>query len=493
MILVDDEEHVGKFIIVGAGFGGLALALRLSHLGHEIDVFEKNSFVGGRCHAVKVGGCEFDGGPTLLMMLDPFRKLFHDVGEQFDEHVSIGLCNPNYRVTFADGSSIDCSSNSAEMIAQIKNLSGEKDARSFSKMLGELSELYYESIPRFVRRNYDSFLPLLSPVSAFVAIKYGMLGNLARMMEKRFEDSRLQILFCLQTMYLGLSPKHAPSVYAVLTYMEYGEGIWYPKGGLNAIPQAIAHLAENRGTKIHLNTTVCQIGDRSVQLESGEVLTADAVICNADLPYAEKITASSRVRKVRPKNRRYSCSAFNIYIDYAGSLPKLLHHNIVLGGDFTKNLDQIFNQFEIPAEPAFYAAISSRAEPCMAPSGHENLYLLVPSPNLDHKWTDEDENLLLERVFARLEADFDFDRNKISDMKTVSPRDWQNQFNLDKGATFGLSHDFFQSVCFRPSNRSRNIQGLFYVGASTNPGNGLPMTLISAELAEERLRQAKLI
>jgi phytoene desaturase len=476
------------FVVVGAGLGGLATALRLAHRGHRVTVLEKTDQVGGRNREVTVNGCTFDGGPTLMMMLDPFYKLFADVGEQLEDHLEITLCDPNYRVFFADGERLDCTSNMARMIRQIERLSGPDAAAKYPQFIGRLAELYHDSIPNFVRRNYDSPLDLARPGSAAIAARHRMLGNLAKGVARYFDDPRLQMLFCLQTMYLGLSPYQAPYVYAVLVYMEYGEGIWYPKGGMVEICRSVARLAERKGAEIRLNSPVAQIEGNRAILESGEVVVGDAIVCNADLPYAEKNLTPNDPKTQRPsKPLRHSCSAYMMYMDYAGQIPELLHHNIVLGGDFFRNLDQIFNRHEIPDDPAFYSAISSKTDPQKAPQGHENLYVLVPCPNLDHSFTKDDGCELQEKVFRRLQHETSFDPDRVRAMKTYSPNDWSGELNLDKGAAFGLSHDFMQSVCFRPGNRSKANPNLYFVGASTVPGNGLPMVLISAELVEDRL------
>lgn len=482
-----------KIAVIGAGMGGLAAALRLAHRGCDVTVFEKNSFVGGRCHEVRVGPCLFDGGPTLLMMLEPFRRLFRDVGERFDDHLTVQKCDPNSTVFFGDGSHIANSTDRAYMDEQIRAMSGEADAAAFTRMMADLERLYGAAIPMFVRRNWNSPLDLASPVLGWSALRHGMLGNLERMMRRRFRDHRLRTLFCLQSMYLGLSPRCAPSVYAVLAFMEYGEGIWHPIGGLNAIPRKVAELAMANGAKIRLESPVKHFDGHQVTLESGEASAFDAVICGVDLPFAqehmvgsgETLTAGRTPH--RSRKLRYSCSALMAYIAYEGSLPRLGHHSIILSRDFEGNLDQIFERMVVPDDPSIYTAISERADPAMSAPGFENLFLLIPVPNLDHDWTAEDESTVLSRAFARLEEQFGFDRSKIKAMKTRGPREWREEFSLDKGAAFGLSHDFFQSICFRPSNKSTACPGLYFVGASTHPGNGLPMTLISAELVEERL------
>lgn len=472
-------------IIVGAGVGGLALALRLAHRGERVLVLEKTDQVGGRNRVIQVGGCDFDGGPTLMMMLDPFKKLFADVGERLEDHLEIELCNPSYRVFYRDGNRIDGSPNVAEMMSQIERLSGPKDAAMYPQMIGDLAALYEAAIPNFVRSNFSNPLQVASPKSLYLVLKHKMLSNLAKRVNHYMDDERLRMLFSFQTMYLGLSPFDAPWVYATLTYMEYGQGIWYPKGGMPKIAHAIAELAAKKGVEIRLNSPVCRIEGNKVILESGEALEAKAVVSNADLPYAERALA-----KQTPRGKRYSCSAYVLYLDYEGELPTLLHHNVFFGQDFKGNLDDIFHRLERPSDPAFYACVSKRSDPARAPEGHENLFLLIPCANLDRPFDEVEAAALRQSVFDRLTQEVGFDPSRVRGMASFGPHEWKDVLNLEKGAAFGLSHDFLQSAFFRPGNRSPKNPHLYFVGASTTPGNGLPMVLISAELAEERLVQA---
>ncbi len=477
---------MARITVVGAGMGGLATAARLAHKGHTVTVLEKTGEIGGRNRPVQVGGCTFDGGPSLMMMLEPFTRLFADLGERLEDHLEITLCDPSYRVFYRDGTRIDGTPNVARMVRQIEALSGRKDAENYAVMLGDMAALYRDAIPNFVRRNWDSPLQALRPRHLRTVLQRRMLGNLHRGISRYMDDERLRMLFSFQTMYLGLSPYEAPWVYAVLTYMEYGEGIWYPKGGLVGIGKAIARLAEKHGATIRLNAPVCRIEGTTVTLDSGERIEADHVVMNADLPYAER----ALLGRTKPDKRRYSCSAFLLYVDYAGDLPAMEHHNIFFGGDFKDNLDAIFNRRERPDDPAFYACVASKTDPASAPEGHSNLFVLVPCANLDRPWTEEDAKALTEAAFARMRKEVGFDPAKVAAMQTYTPEDWKGDLNLEKGAAFGLSHHFVQSAFFRPNNVAKDRPGLTYVGASTMPGNGLPMVLISAELAEERIEEA---
>lgn len=472
-----------SFVVVGAGIGGLGVALRLAHRGHRVTILEKTDAVGGRNRREFVGDCRFDGGPTLLMMLDPFRKLFADIGEDFDRVVPNRLCDPSYRVFFADGTRFDGTTNTPVMTERIRAMSGDADANKYPAFLTELRELYEESIPHFVRKNYRSVWDFAAPSQLRRVIDHHMLSNLAKRVERRFDDPRLRMIFSFQTMYLGLSPFDAPWVYATLAYMEYGEGIFYPEGGLAAISDTMARLATERGVEIRLNTPVAGIEGNRVRLESGEEIVADAVIANADMPYAEQeLTARPPSRKLR-----YSCSAHLMYIDYEGDLDGFEHHNVVFGADFRDNLDSLFHDLKTPDDPAFYVCISKRSDPDAAPDGRLNLFVLVPVPNLDCPMDDAAQARLEATVFARLTRESGFDPTRVRGIKRRGPREWKDELNLERGAAFGISHDLFQSAFMRPQNRSRQNPNLYFVGASTVPGNGLPMVLISAELVEERL------
>jgi phytoene desaturase len=471
------------FIVVGAGVGGLGVAMRLAHRGHRVTVVEKTDAVGGRNRREQVGQSRFDGGPTLLMMLDPFKKLFADVGEDFDTRVPNRLCDPSYRVFFADGTRFDGTTNVPVMTERIRTMSGDAEAAKYPGFLSELKALYEESIPHFVRKNYRSLWDFASPAQLKRVLQHHMLGNLAKRIKQRFQDKRLQMIFSFQTMYLGLSPNDAPWVYATLAYMEYGEGIFYPEGGLGSISDTMAQIAQEKGVQIRLNSPVEKIEGRRVHLVGGEIIEGDVVVANADMPYAQRELAAAAPKR----NLRYSCSAHLMYIDYEGDLEGFEHHNVVFGADFDGNLDAIFHNLRLPEDPAFYVCISKRSDPEAAPDGRINLFVLVPCPNLDCPMDESMVNQLEGQVFDRLAKEGGFDRTKVREIKRRGPNEWRNELNLERGAAFGISHDLFQSAFMRPQNRSKSNPDLYFVGASTVPGNGLPMVLISAELIEERL------
>lgn len=476
-------------VVIGAGVGGLATAARLAHRGQKVIILEKNDYVGGRNRHHKLGSSIFDGGPTLMMMLEPFQRFFKDLDTKLEDHLDISLCDPSYRVFYRSGDRIDGTPNVAKMLRQIEKMCGDEEASRYPEFLGELGALYHASVPHFVRNNFTQPWTYLMPKHLVLVLKHHMLSNMAKRVHRKFKDERLRMLFTFQTMYLGLSPFDAPWVYGTLTYMEYGDGIYYPQGGLPAISDAIAKLAVEKGTDIRFNSPVKHVVGNQVTLENGEVINAKVVIANADMPYIQKKVE----QKAKFKERRLSCSAYVLYMEYRGSLPQLLHHNVYFGRDFQGNLEQIFKKHELPSDPAFYACISKRSEPDRAPEGIENLFILIPCSNLTREFTDEDAKALRKSVFDRLQEEVGFDPANIINMDETNPNDWETQLNLHKGAAFGLSHDLFQSAFFRPKNRSKTNKSLYFVGASTVPGNGIPMVLIGAELVEKRLEQDGII
>lgn len=477
-----------NIVVVGGGIGGLASAARLAHQGHRVTVLEQRPQLGGRIAQIQRDGFRFDTGPTLLMMLDPLERLFLDLHRRMEDYLQPVLLTPSYRVFYADGTVFDSSPCIATMVREIASKVAPSEVPGYLRLIADLSAMLNEVVPAFVRRNYYSIADLLSPRQIGLLVKYRLLQNLSARVQKYVRDPRLQMLFTFQTMYLGLSPLEAPWVYGILTYMESGEGVWFPKGGMYQVVRAIETMAHEEGVQIVTNVAVRQVVVQNgqatgVQIEEGETIPADVVVLNVDVPtaYARLLPP---VRQAR-RNWRNSCSAVVFCIGYNGKLPRLLHHNVHFSADFKRNLHQIFAQRVVPDEPSFYTCLSARTEPSDAPLGKENLYVLVPVPNRTGEDATACTQTVLDKTLKRLEAEAGLQRDKVYFVEQITPADWE-QMGLWQGAAFGLSHDFFQSTLFRPSNRSP-FRGVYFVGASTVPGNGIPMVLISAELLQERI------
>jgi phytoene desaturase len=298
-------------------------------------------------------------------------------------------------------------------------------------------------------------------------------------------------------MYLGLSPYDAPATYSLLQYTELAEGVWYPKGGIYAGIQALVKIAENLGVNFIYNAPVKKLKVKGskvegLELPDGREFKADIFVGNADLPYIYKELLPENRAAKNLENKVYTCSTIMFYWGVDKEYRQIAHHNVFLGGDYKASFDQIFNDHTLPTVPSFYVHAPARTDPAASPSGGDTLYVLVPVGHLDAR-TEQDWQALVERaretVFTRLAREMGADdlREHIKFEVVYQPKTWQERFNLEKGAAFGLSHNFWQVGFLRPQNRHKQYKNLYFAGASTHPGTGLPIVLLSARLTTERI------
>ena len=494
-------------VVIGAGIGGIATAARLARNGFSVTVLEKNSMPGGRCGQIVRDGHRFDIGPTLLLMPEVWEETFRALGEDMSEHLQITRIDPTYKVHFDDGLQLQLTSNLGEMQKQLEKV--EKTAfQGFLSYIAEGSKHYKVSLEKFVGRNFYSIfeyfslanLPLLFQLKALVK-HYANTG-------RYFKDERLKAAFTFQNMYLGLSPYDAPATYSLLQYTELAEGVWFPKGGMYKSIQALVGIAEKLGVRFVYNApvkTISASGSKveSVVTEDGQVYPADLFVGNADLPYIYKELLPKNAEAAKLEKKLYTCSTIMFYWAVDKQYPEVALHNVFLAGDYKASFDQIFNDHKLPAKPSFYVHAPARVDASAAPAGQDSLYVLVPVGHLDENsqnpQQDWDEMVMRARetVFARLEKDKGITdlREHIKYEIINTPQSWKEQFNLAKGAAFGLSHNFLQVGYLRPQNRHAQYKNLYFAGASTHPGTGLPIVLLSARLTTERIlkEQAGLI
>jgi phytoene desaturase len=298
-----------------------------------------------------------------------------------------------------------------------------------------------------------------------------------------------------QTMYLGLSPYEAPAIFGLLPFSELGVGIWFAKGGLHALPRGLERLARELGVKLHYRSAVRKVEvergqAKGLVLEGGERVPADVVLCNADLPWAYKHLLDPADTSLPGVERfRYTSSAFMLYLGTKKQYPQLLHHNVFFGRDYRGSFEDIFQRIRVPEDLSFYVCVPNRTDPSLSPEGKDSLYVLVPvphrHPNVD--WKREAEGVR-RRVFERLaEAGLRDLPSNLEVEARVTPDDWESQLNLERGSIFGLAQNFFQVGPFRPPNQDPRVKNLFFVGASTQPGTGLPTVMRSAGIAAEKV------
>ncbi|MDQ2693043.1 MAG: phytoene desaturase family protein [Chloroflexota bacterium] len=485
-------------LVIGAGIGGIATAARLAKIGYDVTVVEKNETPGGRCNQIIHEGHRFDIGPTLFLMPEVWEETFAAIGERMSDHLDLRRIDPTYRVHFDDGLRLDLTSNIGDMQTQLEQVD-ETAFTGFLHYIAEGSKHYKMSLEKFVGRNFYSIfqyfslrnLPLLFQLKALKK-HYANTGRF-------FKDERLKAAFTFQNMYLGLSPYDAPATYSLLQYTELAEGVWYPMGGMYAGIQALVGIAENLGVKFIYNAPVKKLKVEGTKvtgavLEDDRELSADIFVGNADLPYIYKELLPENHEAKRLENKLYTCSTIMFYWGVDKAYPQIAHHNVFLGGDYKASFDQIFEDHTLPEVPSFYVHAPARTDPAAAPAGQDTLYVLVPVGHLDPR-SEQDWDALIERaretVLRRLAQEMGATdlREHIKFEIVYQPKVWKERFNLQKGSAFGLSHNFWQVGYFRPQNRHKHYRNLYFTGASTHPGTGLPIVLLSARLTTERILQ----
>ncbi|GAC1596365.1 MAG: phytoene desaturase family protein [Acidimicrobiales bacterium] len=484
-----------RVVVIGAGFGGLSAACHLAGRGHEVVVVEREDRAGGRVAVVSDNGYTLDCGATVLTMTGILADVFRAAGTTLDEHLTLRPLDPMYRATFPGQPELLVRHGRESMRQEIDAKCGATEALAFDRFCDWLTELYRLELPHFIDRNFDSPLDLAWPLGPLVSLlRLGGLRKLDRVVRSYFHDERLQKLFSFQAMYAGLSPFDALAVYGVITYMDTVEGVYFPEGGMGAIGPALAAAAEKAGATFQYSSTVERIvrapgtngAVRGVRLTTGEVISADAVVANPDLPVAYRTLVPSLDAPRVARRGEYSPSCALWVAGVRGSLPAdAAHHNIHFGGQWREAFEALLKTGTRMPDPSILVTSHSATDPSLAPPGCSTLYVLEPTPNLDGNidW-DRDRDAIRQSMIARVaglgypvevEAEVWFD-----------PTTWEAQ-GMERGTPFGLSHRFFQTGPFRPSNVAAKAPGLYFVGSSTVPGVGVPMVLLSGRLAADRV------
>ncbi|GKT96147.1 phytoene dehydrogenase [Colletotrichum tofieldiae] len=477
-------------IVIGAGAGGVALAARLGKAGFAVTVIEKNSFTGGRCSLMFQDGHRFDQGPSLFLLPQLFHETFRDLDTTLaDAGVDLLRCETNYNIWFHDGELFKHSSDLAAMKTQIERWEGKDGFERYLKWLREAHTHYEISVKDVLHRNFGKFLDLARPGFVRHVVNLHPLESIWSRASRYFWTERLRRVFTFAVMYMGMSPFDAPATYSLLQYTEFAEGIWYPKGGFHQVVAALVRIGEKMGVKYRLNTPVSRVltdGHKAtgVELESGESLSADVVVVNADLtPTITDYTKSLRKREA-------SCSSISFYWCMDRKIPELSVHNIFLAEEYRESFDAIFKRHSLPDQPSFYD------RPLGGPEGKDTVIVLVPVGHLaeskgesgltnDPKhWDDivaRARAAVIEIVSARTGcaplSDF------ITHETVNTPLTWEDKFNLDKGAILGLTHGIFNVLAFRRGPAPR----AWRTPTSTHPGTGVPIVMAGAKITAEQI------
>ena len=482
-------------IVIGAGIGGITAAIHLAKKGLQVTVLEKNARPGGRCDRITRQGHQFDTGPTLLVMPKLYQSEFAALGISMDEMLDLQRVDPTYHLVFDDGSQLALTSDLKSMQDQLEEFE-PGSFPSFLRYMDEGHRHYHLGIEKLVNPDFRKASDFFKPGNLPLLYQVKPLVKHYRHMSAYFDDPRLKAAFTFQDVYMGLSPFEAPATFSMMSYTELAHGVWYPKGGMYQLVEALMSLAHQAGVLFAFNTEVAQIEVNETRasgviLADGQHLNADAVLANADLPYVYQhlLPHDGQVEKMARK--RYSCSVVSFFWGVDQPYEALGPHTLFLADDYRQNFDSIIRDLALPHNPSLYIHAPARLDATMAPAGQDTLIAIVPvghmSANGDQDWAAIRDRARQE-VFRRLRGVgiSDLERHLKFEVN-FTPLSWQKRYNLVKGSTHGLCHNLLQLGYFRPNNRHPRYQNLYFAGASTRPGTGLPTAMVSGRLSAGRL------
>ena len=483
-----------KVIIIGAGLGSLATALRLTTHGYHVEIIEKYHQAGGRLNQLKKDGFTFDVGPSFFSMSYEFKELFDYCN--LSNPLQMNELNPVYSVYFSgkkEPYSIYKDLNKlAQEFADIEPDFKEK-AEKYLKSAGAI---FHDTEHVIIKRNYDN---LFQYALALMTVPLKHSPKLVRSMwtelERHFDSEHVKVIFSLVAFFLGSTPFDTPAVYSLLNYTELQhDGYWNIKGGMYKIVEELQKILVSRSVQFHFNTEISDITTKdgkaiSFRDTKGKEWNADIFICNSDAAaFRGKILKRKKYTQEKLDKKDWTLAPFTIYLGVKGKIDNLHHHNYFLGNNFKQYADNIFKLSVNPEKPYYYVNASSKSNAECAPEGCENLFILCPVPDRRYKndWSDREQlaDTILKDMSERI--GFDLIANRIT-QTIYAPDDWESMFNLYRGSGLGLAHGLNQVAAMRPNNKDEELSNLYYVGASTVPGTGLPIVVISSKLVTERI------
>ncbi|MFH9553034.1 phytoene desaturase [Streptomyces sp. NPDC017435] len=481
-------DHV---VVVGAGLSGLSAALHLLGAGRRVTVVERDPLPGGRAGRLVRGGYRFDTGPTVLTMPDLADEAFAAVGDSLYERVDLIPLHPAYRARFADGSSIDVHTGAEAMEAEVRRFAGAGEAAGYRRLRDWLERLYRAQMRHFIDANFDSPWQLLTPDLARLAALRGF-GRLDAGIGRHLKDERLRRVFSFQALYAGVPPARALAAYAVIAYMDTVAGVYFPRGGMHAVPQAMADAAADAGAELRFGQDVTRLersGDRVTAVVTTEDrIPCDAVVLTPDLPVAYRLLGRA---PRRPLRIRHSPSAVVLHAGTDRTWPELAHHTLSFGAAWRGTFDELTRTGELMSDPSLLITRPTATDPGLAPPGHHLHYILAPCPNTDigpdaAEWSDLAPRYR-DSVLKELEQrGLDGIGSAIEEQCLVTPADWQARGHA-AGTPFSAAHTFAQTGPFRPRNLVRGTENAVLAGCGTTPGVGVPTVLLSGKLAAARV------
>lgn len=481
-------------LIIGAGPGGLASAILLASAGVKVKIIERLPMIGGRTSSIEADGFKFDLGPTFFLYPRVLEEIFQAAGTSLRDEVEMIRLDPQYRIQFGAGGKLDCTPDVAAMEKQIAALCPQ-DAPGFRRFLAEnrtkltlmepCLETPFLGWQDLIQTRLVKMLPMLRPHQ-----------SVDTYLKRFFSDERVRLAFCFQSKYLGMSPFRCPSLFSILSFLEYEYGVWHPVGGCAAVTAAMARVAERLGVEICLNEPVEEIlfaGRRAVGVRTATAThRADAVVVNADFARAMEKLVPNQLRRrwtdEKLAKKKYSCSTFMMYLGVEGEFA-LPHHTIHIAENYEQNLDDIENKHILSQDTSFYVQNACVTDPTLAPKGKSALYVLAPvthqHPNVD--WAKEKAGFRQRLLQQISKAGYGNLESRIRYERVITPADWDTRYEIYRGATFNLAHSLDQMLHLRPHNRFEDLDGMYLVGGGTHPGSGLPVIFESARISSKLL------
>jgi phytoene desaturase len=486
-----------KIFVIGSGFGGLATAIRLAVKGHEVELFEKLDKLGGRAYVYDINGFKFDGGPTVITAPFMFDELFEIAGKRREDYVTFVPCDPYYRIFNHEGRHLDYNGDEAFILNQIDQWNPD-DKDGYRRFIGTTKAIFDKGFVELADKPFDSVWDMVKVAPDLIKLQsyLSVYGYTSKFIKNEF----LRRCFSFHPLLVGGNPFDSSSIYAMIHYLEREWGVHYALGGTGALVEALGHLFTELGGQIHLNSEVKEILTHNqrvsgIKLTDGSVRNADAIVSNADVAftYRHMIPAEYRRKFTNRKIARlkYSMSLFVIYFGTKRRYTDtgLVHHNIILSERYKGLLNDIFRKKVLAKDFSLYLHMPTLTDPSIAPDGCEGFYVLSPVPHLgaDIDWTQAAKPYR-DAIMQFLEDNYlpDLQTNIIAE-HYIDPLHFQGTLNSYLGSAFSVQPILTQSAWFRPHNRSEEFKNLYFVGAGTHPGAGLPGVLSSAKIAEAML------
>jgi phytoene desaturase len=484
--------------VIGAGFAGLSAASFLARAGWQVTLLEKNAGPGGRARVFEAEGFTFDMGPSWYWMPGVFEQYFGHFGKKVSDYYDLIRLDPSYQVIFGENDTLGIPAGMPQLRQLFESLEPGSAVR-LDEFLAQAAYKYEVGINKFVHLPSRSVTEFIDWEIVKGAVRLDLLQSMAKHARKFFSHPKLLKLIEFPVLFLGATPENTPALYSLMNYADLALGTWYPKGGMHQIVRGMVTLAEELGVKIEYNQEVQEIVVAQGRATGVRTATgfwpADAVVAGADYQHIEQQVLAPEYRHYTPAywdSRTMAPSSLLFYLGVDRKLENLLHHNLFFDEDFSQHAHEIYEVPQWPSRPLFYASVPSKTDPTVAPTGQENLFLLIPvAPDLDDPEATREKyyNLLMDRLEKHCGHSI---REAVVYKRSYAHRDFVADYHSFKGNAYGLANTLKQTAILKPTLKSKKVSNLYFTGQLTVPGPGVPPSLISGQVvAGEVLKEIK--